>query len=142
MSDPEWMAELERFINGETDDAPMPAWARNPPEWLREGWEPEWMRNPPEWLRYRSLRALQLARNGGSHTEAEWRALCAAYGHRCLRCKRRRPLTRDHVLPVVLGGSNNIDNIQPLCGPCNSSKGARHIDYRPEARAAGLLPQE
>ena len=29
------------------------------------------------------------------------------------------------------GGVNfEIDNVQPLCGPCNSSKGTRIIDFR------------
>lgn len=76
-------------------------------------------------------RALKLG-NGGSHTEAEWEALKARYGNRCLFCGRtNRPLTKDHVLPVTKGGTDTIDNIQPLCGPCNSSKSARHIDFRP-----------
>lgn len=29
-----------------------------------------------------------------------------------------------------MGGTNNIDNIQPLCKRCNSSKNKRYIDYR------------
>ena len=28
------------------------------------------------------------------------------------------------------GGSNDISNIQLLCGPCNSGKKDRHVDYR------------
>jgi 5-methylcytosine-specific restriction endonuclease McrA len=45
-------------------------------------------------------------------------------------------LTEDHVVPLSLGGSNDIDNIQPLCKSCNSSKRGRHIDYRlPVARS-------
>lgn len=78
-------------------------------------------------------RRARLRSGGGSYTVAEWQALCEQYDHRCLACGKQEPvikLTVDHVLPVVQGGSNSIDNIQPLCGPCNSSKGARHIDYR------------
>jgi 5-methylcytosine-specific restriction endonuclease McrA len=67
---------------------------------------------------------------GGSFTPAEWNALCKHYKHRCLCCGKRRKLTADHIIPVSKGGSSNIDNIQPLCGPCNSSKGAKTIDYR------------
>ena len=67
---------------------------------------------------------------GGSYTVVEWLALCEKYNNKCLCCKRCRKLTADHVIPIKLGGTSNIDNIQPLCGPCNSKKGAKIIDYR------------
>ena len=67
---------------------------------------------------------------GGSFTAAEWTALCKHYHNRCLDCGRRRKLTADHVVPVSKGGPSNISNIQPLCGPCNSSKGTKSTDFR------------
>jgi 5-methylcytosine-specific restriction protein A len=66
-------------------------------------------------------------------TGREWGALKAAWGYRCLRCWRhesQRKLTVDHIVPMDLGGSNTISNIQPLCGPCNSRKWQKAIDYR------------
>ncbi len=69
----------------------------------------------------------------GSHTEQEWQELKARYDYRCLFCGRQEPeikLTRDHVRPLILGGSDSIDNIQPLCARCNSKKSLRQIDYR------------
>lgn len=69
---------------------------------------------------------------GGEYTIEEWLALVEQYEGRCLRCGRAdRPLQGDHVIPVSKGGTGDIGNIQPLCGPCNSAKGARTIDYRP-----------
>lgn len=69
--------------------------------------------------------------NGGKHTAAEWRELCNKYGNRCLCCGSTEHLTKDHVVPLSLGGTNAIDNIQPLCLSCNSRKGNREIvDYR------------
>lgn len=94
----------------------------------------EWARrNKDKQLASFHRRRARLRGNGGSYSAAEWRALCDQYDHRCLACGRPEPeiqLTVDHVLPIYRGGSGAIDNIQPLCKPCNSSKGARHIDYR------------
>lgn len=76
-------------------------------------------------------RRARLRGNGGSYTEAEWQSLCEKFGHRCLGCGQQKPLTIDHVIPLVQGGPNTIENIQPLCKSCNSRKRHRMIDYRP-----------
>lgn len=68
--------------------------------------------------------------NGGSHTESQWLALKYRYGYRCVKCQQLKPLTKDHIIPISRGGTNNISNIQPLCRECNSSKGKKIIDYR------------
>jgi len=67
----------------------------------------------------------------GSFTAEEWNALCDRYDYRCLCCREQKALTADHVIPLHLGGSNRISNIQPLCLSCNSKKGLRMVDYRP-----------
>ena len=67
----------------------------------------------------------------GSFTAEEFEALCEEYGNICLRCgDKDAPLTPDHVIPLFLGGSNWISNIQPLCRRCNSQKLIKIIDYR------------
>lgn len=79
--------------------------------------------------------------NGGSWTAAEWLALKAKHGHKCLGCGKSerhlkrlgRKLVPDHVLPLAKKGPNEITNLQPLChgrGGCNNYKGTKHIDYR------------
>jgi len=75
-------------------------------------------------------RRASIAGVGGFFTVKEWKDLCKKYHNKCLCCKKCRKLTADHVIPVSKGGTSNIDNIQPLCGPCNSSKGTKIIDYR------------
>lgn len=70
--------------------------------------------------------------NGGSHTVAEWATLKAQYNWTCPACRQSEPkikLTEDHIIPVSRGGSNNIENIQPLCGSCNSKKKVKIIVY-------------
>ena len=67
----------------------------------------------------------------GSHAQSEWNAILRLYGHHCLRCCAKGVrLTKDHVIPLSEGGSNSATNLQPLCGPCNSWKGTRIIDFR------------
>jgi 5-methylcytosine-specific restriction endonuclease McrA len=86
--------------------------------------------HPEKTKAFRATRRTRLTKAGGSFTAAEWKALCKQCHNRCLCCGKRRKLTADHVIPVSKGGSSNIENIQPLCQPCNSSKGNKTIDYR------------
>lgn len=87
--------------------------------------------------RRRELERAELERSAtGSHTQAEWNAILGIYGGRCLRCGAKGvKLTKDHVIPLSEGGSNSASNLQPLCGSCNSWKGARIIDCRVRATA-------
>jgi 5-methylcytosine-specific restriction endonuclease McrA len=67
---------------------------------------------------------------GDKFTGKEWVDVCNKYKNRCLCCNKRKPLTADHVIPLSRGGTNGIDNIQPLCRSCNSRKGTKTMDYR------------
>ena len=43
----------------------------------------------------------------------------------CVNCGTTSNLTMDHIKPLRMGGTNNLDNFQILCMECNRSKGAR-----------------
>lgn len=71
--------------------------------------------------------------NGGRVKAKEWKALKEKYNYACLCCGKHEPeikLSMDHVKPLALGGTNTIENIQPLCMTCNFRKHKKYIDYR------------
>ena len=73
----------------------------------------------------------------GSHTFGEWELLKKQYGYTCPCCGEKEPfegriklLTEDHIIPLFKGGSDYIENIQPLCHRCNSKKHTEIIKYK------------
>lgn len=70
--------------------------------------------------------------NGGSHTLREWELLKERFWNKCLACGLAEPqikLSQDHIIPLSLGGRDDIDNIQPLCLSCNKSKHDKIRNY-------------
>lgn len=100
----------------------------------------QWMRIHPE-VRV-SIEAARRARKvgaGGRFTRQEIDELHAKQKGKCAICcvSLLGKFHRDHIVPIALGGTSDIGNIQLLCQPCNSRKGAKHpIDY---AKQIGML---
>lgn len=68
----------------------------------------------------------------GTHSFQQWLELKKLYKNTCPCCLRKEPeikLTEDHIVPLSLGGSNGIENIQPLCKSCNSKKHTNSTKY-------------
>ncbi len=87
--------------------------------------------NPDKVKEHFHRRKARLKANGGSYTVEEWLDLCKKYDNKCLCCGKKEKLTVDHIVPLSRGGTNYIENIQPLCNECNASKGNHHnTDYR------------
>jgi 5-methylcytosine-specific restriction endonuclease McrA len=89
----------------------------------------------PERLRFlHKRRQLRKLGNGGSHTFEKWSELKRRFNFTCPSCFRKEPeitLTEDHIVPISKGGSDDIENIQPLCQSCNSRKYLKTIRYLP-----------
>lgn len=62
-------------------------------------------------------------------------ALKRKFGFRCACCgvsevEMGKRLQIDHIVPRSRGGSDSVENFQPLCKLCNQRKQRKEIDYR------------
>lgn len=83
-------------------------------------------------VRKNNIRQERLRNAEGLHTIGDWELLKKQYGYICPSCKKPEPeikLTEDHIVPLSKGGSNYIENIQPLCIKCNTHKFTKIIKY-------------
>jgi 5-methylcytosine-specific restriction endonuclease McrA len=90
---------------------------------------------PPDKRMYaaRRKKRLKAAREKGTHTSLQWEVLRALF-NKCVRCNTDEyHLVKDHIKPLYCGGCDSIDNLQPLCPPCNAGKGGESFDYRPHS---------
>lgn len=77
----------------------------------------------PENIAHLKSRRYALERNAeGSHSLKQWQELKKSYKNKCAICGQEKKLTKDHIIPLSKGGTDFIENIQPLCRNCNSKK--------------------
>lgn len=73
-------------------------------------------------------------RADGRHSGDDIKRMFIEQSGLCAAC--RLVLTKfhvDHVMPLILGGSNDRSNLQLLCPTCNASKGGKHpATWRPK----------
>lgn len=93
----------------------------------------QWRKDNPERSTHQTnIKRIRKINAKGSHTIEQWQALKSFFDC-CPKCNQDLPLTRDHIIPLSKGGTDYIDNIQPLCRSCNSSKNDGFaVDYRPK----------
>ena len=74
----------------------------------------------------RRLLGMPPLRDGRSATDKRLRKLVVERdGAFCATCGSETSLTIDHIVPVIRGGTDALENLRVLCQSCNSRKGAR-----------------
>jgi 5-methylcytosine-specific restriction endonuclease McrA len=102
-------------------------WRKDNPERHRAN-DRLWRKANPE--KARAVKAARKARklgNGGRHTGDQIKLMLISQKLKCPNCRKsiKRRYHVDHVVPLSLGGSNDISNIQLLCPSCNLAKRAK-----------------
>lgn len=144
----EFVAEMAAvgFLDGDEGSRRIHDWAKHNPwaagaegrsERARAAAAKKWGVDLAAVNRKKRSERLSEARRKGTHTKEEWDALVDVCGGKCLRCGSESEIVKDHILPIVHGGSDSIENLQPLCRSCNASK-TDAIDSRPAGWARML----
>jgi 5-methylcytosine-specific restriction endonuclease McrA len=109
-----------------------------------DGYDASKRNDPKRNQRLRSLR-IKAAKLRGKHSKNEWNELVDEFEHCCVRCLEfSEKLEKDHIIPIYQGGSDGIENLQPLCKKCNTAKGPENINWvskRREERGANQALQ-
>ena len=79
-------------------------------------------------IKKRKMR-LSVARWKGTHSKDEWAAILDVTDGLCAACGSGLFVSKDHVVPLCIGGSDAASNLQPLCRSCNTAKGLDCTDY-------------
>jgi hypothetical protein len=113
-----------------------PNWPLPPPGWSPEpGWQPDpsWPPAPPGWQLWvpgtSAPRGAPGERNSRAIPQDVKIAVSTRDQGKCVQCGATEDLHFDHKIPWSRGGTNTVNNIQLLCGPCNRRKGADDIPF-------------
>lgn len=129
-----------RFLDGNTGEYALHGWDEHQAYVVKEaerisrasaGAAKKWGTSVKDQNKQTRAQRLSAAREKATHTNEEWSQMVSFFDHTCVRCgARETELVQDHIVPLYQGGCDGIQNIQPLCRRCNSSKGPEAIDFR------------
>lgn len=63
------------------------------------------------------------------------------HGNKCVNCGSSENIEKHHIVPILLGGTNRISNIVPLCHKCHeAAHSGRHISHYQNIKNTGRKP--
>ena len=105
-------------------------WAKNNPEKKKAGVR-KWQSDNPERVKVYAAKSHAKRKGAGPTHGADWHYVrdhwqdkCAYCGHKCVG---KGALHFDHIVPVVSGGTNSLNNLTIACKHCNSSKSDKEV---------------
>lgn len=104
------------------------AWAAQNKDKVRAGFLRWYADNYDKVLAGNSQRRARKKGATGSHTATEWRCTLDYFNQACAYClKYIATPHREHIVPLIGGGSDYIENIVPACPRCNKRKGRKSL---------------
>lgn len=90
----------------------------------------EWRKNNQATCRSHEATRRAREKSGNGYTQKQIDAMLLEQDYKCVYCEKDISVSRhiDHIMPLALGGLNDISNIQILCPKCNLSKHRKHPD--------------
>lgn len=112
-------------------------WLVNNPEKRRESIRRYTAAHPETVQSNVRKRRARLRGTAGSHTADDITSILMRQKYKCAECgcsiKKRSERQVDHIMPIILGGTNDPGNLQILCSTCNKRKGGKHpLDFAQE----------
>lgn len=98
----------------------------------------EYRKERPAWNRLQKYKRRTRCGSGQvdkEHLDREFEGLVRdkleSQGYKCVYCgvDIRENYSLDHIIPLSKGGTNEINNIDLVCKPCNTRKGTRDKEY-------------
>ncbi|MCK9302986.1 MAG: DUF4373 domain-containing protein [Bacteroidales bacterium] len=99
----------------------------NIPEQMEDASYQRWQSEKRNLRRRERRRA---ARARGRHTKRQWVQMLQFFGNKCIYCGATENIVKSRVIPHCRGGSDSINNIQPLCLKCSKRISNDGSDYR------------
>jgi hypothetical protein len=84
-------------------------------------------KNKAKYTRNRYIRKSRMLSVESNFTEEDWNRCKSHFNDTCSYCGEKKPLQREHFVPLANKGEYTINNIIPACSRCNASKNNRNF---------------